>query len=86
MAAPIGIGLANGNVPDSAAVGGFVGIHSILRRLENGLLLKRFYSVKSSKRKPEKRMFKVKLETRELVWTRHTTSTRPEGSGNRLDG
>lgn len=51
-------------------------IHRIMRRLESGLVLKRFYS----KRRPEKRMYQVKLETRQLVWQR-PTNNRPQGCG-----
>ena len=67
--------LANGSTGSSMSSV----IHTTMRRLENGMLLKRFYS----KRKPEKRMFQVKLETRQLVWMRpgNTNSGRPEGCG-----
>ena len=52
----------------------------VLRVLERGLVLNRFFS----KRRPEKRMFQVKLETRQLIWIR-VAGSRPEGFGELLD-
>ena len=46
----------------------------VLRVLERGLVLNRFFS----KRRPEKRMFQMKLETRQLIWIR-VAGGRPEG-------
>ncbi len=46
----------------------------VLRVLERGLVLNRFFS----KRRPEKRMFQLKLETRQLIWIR-VAGGRPEG-------
>ncbi len=48
----------------------------VLRVLERGLVLNRFYS----RRRPEKRMFQIKLETRQLIWIR-VAGGRPEGIG-----
>ena len=54
-------------------------VGAILRALEQGMALTRFYKSK----KPEKRLFQVKLETRQLIWTRTIAmqaGTRPEGT------
>ncbi len=48
----------------------------VLRVLERGLVLNRFYS----RRRPEKRMFQIKLETRQLIWIR-VAGGKPEGIG-----
>ena len=48
------------------------------RVLERGMVLTRFVS---SKRTPERRMFQVKLETRQLIWSRGSVMGRPEGVG-----
>ena len=53
-------------------------LHIIFRNLERGLVLTRFHC----KKKPEKRTFQVKLETRELVWIR--AQGNPEGTGKLL--
>ncbi|KAK2180276.1 hypothetical protein NP493_448g01031 [Ridgeia piscesae] len=50
--------------------------HGIMRALEGGMMLTRY----SFRRRAEKRMFQVKLETRQLIWTRNVGSTRPDGS------
>ena len=51
-------------------------IHEVMRALEGGSKLTRFYS----RRKPEYRMFRIKLETRQLIWTR-SIGGKPEGTG-----
>lgn len=60
----------NGMLPDKI---------SMMRSLEEGLMLTRFYS----KRKPEKKMFQVKLETRQLVWSKNIGQGKAEGIGKR---
>ena len=57
-------------------VGAMHDIHEVMRALEGGSKLTRFYS----RRKPEFRMFRVKLETRQLIWTR-SIGGKPEGTG-----
>ena len=51
-------------------------IHETLRALEAGSSLTRYYR----NRRPETRMFRVMLETRELVWSRNVGG-KPEGIG-----
>ena len=51
----------------------------MMRALEEGLMLTRFYF----KKKPEKKMFQVKLETRELAWFR-ALGQKQEGVGQCL--
>ena len=49
----------------------------LMRVLEEGYMLTRFF-----KRRLEKKIFQVKLETRQLIWTRNIgTTLRPEGVG-----
>ena len=48
--------------------------HGIMRALEGGLMITRY----SFRRRAEKRMFQVKLETRQLIWMRNLGS-RPDG-------
>ena len=57
----------------------FDNINTLMRVLEEGYMLIRF----SPKRKHEKKVFQVKLETRQLIWTRNigTSLARPEGVG-----
>ncbi|KAI4888050.1 hypothetical protein NFI96_009018 [Prochilodus magdalenae] len=45
-------------------------LNSIYRDLELGTVLTLFYSKKSQR--PERRTFQVKLETRQIIWTRGT--------------
>ena len=51
-------------------------IHETLSALEVGMMLTRY----SRSRRPETRMFRVMLETRELVWSRNAGG-KPEGIG-----
>ena len=51
-------------------------IHDTLCALEDGSSLTRYFRNK----RPESRMFRVLLETRELVWTRNVGG-KPEGVG-----
>lgn len=63
-----GVRMVNGgSVPD---------IHEVMRALEGGSKLTRFYY----RRRPEYRMFRVRLETRQLIWTR-SIGGKPEGMG-----
>lgn len=64
MAAPSG--LPNGDHAND--------IHEMIRQLESGLVTTVFFS----KRKPEKRTCRVKLETKQLLWIRNS---RQEGAG-----
>ena len=51
-------------------------LHGVLRVLEGGMVLTRFYS----RKKPEKRNFLVRLETRQLIWNKaNWNSSKPEG-------
>lgn len=45
-------------------------MNTIYRDLELGTVLTLFYSKKSQR--PERRTFQVKLETRQIIWTRGT--------------
>lgn len=51
-------------------------VYDIMRALESGTRLTRFPRSK----RPENRMFQVKLETRELIWSRNIGG-KPEGVG-----
>jgi hypothetical protein len=51
-------------------------IDEIMRALEGGSKLTRFYH----RRRPEFRMFRVRLETRQLIWTR-SIGGKAEGKG-----
>jgi len=51
-------------------------IHETLCALEEGSMLTRY----SRSKRPETRMFRVMLETRELVWSR-SAGGKPEGIG-----
>ena len=48
--------------------------HGMMRALEGGLMITRY----SFRRRAEKRMFQVKLETSQLIWMRNLGS-RPDG-------
>ncbi|XP_064611128.1 1-phosphatidylinositol 4,5-bisphosphate phosphodiesterase gamma-1-like isoform X2 [Liolophura sinensis] len=67
MAAPSG--LPNGDHAND--------IHEMIRQLESGLVATVFFS----KRKPERKICRVKLETKQLLWVRNQNS-RPEGAVN----
>lgn len=45
-------------------------MNSVYRDLELGTVLTLYYSKKSQR--PERRTFQVKLETRQIIWTRGT--------------
>ena len=51
----------------------------LMRVLESGFMLRRF----TPKRKDQRKVFQVKLETRQLIWTSNIGS-RPEGVGNTI--
>ena len=54
----------------------FEDMTQLMRVLEGGYMLRRF----TSKRKDQRKVFQVKLETRQLIWTSNIGS-RPEGVG-----
>uniref|UniRef100_A0A672PJG7 1-phosphatidylinositol 4,5-bisphosphate phosphodiesterase gamma n=1 Tax=Sinocyclocheilus grahami TaxID=75366 RepID=A0A672PJG7_SINGR len=53
-----------------------IGVNSLYRDLELGTVLTLFYSKKSQR--PERRTFQVKLETRQIIWTRGTDKVEGE--------
>ena len=67
--------MATSQVPNGGTLNDF---NTMYRVLERGMVLTRFVS---SKRTPERRMFQVKLETRQLIWSRGSVMGRPEGVG-----
>lgn len=67
MAAPAGFSSSNGPVPWTVSD---TEVNSLYRDLELGTVLTLYYSKKSQR--PERRTFQVKLETRQIIWTRGT--------------
>lgn len=66
MAATVGFS-SNGPVPWTLSD---TEVNNLYRDLELGTVLTLFYSKKSQR--PERRTFQVKLETRQIIWTRGT--------------
>ncbi|XP_077982282.1 1-phosphatidylinositol 4,5-bisphosphate phosphodiesterase gamma-1-like [Glandiceps talaboti] len=62
-------GLANGDISSQE-------LNELLRKLELGTVLTKFFP----KKRPEKRTFQVKLETRQIIWSR--VLGRPEGAAD----
>lgn len=61
-------GFSNGPVPWTQSSD--TEVNNLYRDLELGTVLTLFYSKKSQR--PERRTFQVKLETRQIIWTRGT--------------
>lgn len=65
--------------PHNGPLTGISELEQIVRKLENGMTLVKFYQ----KGRPEKRRFFVKHETRQLVWSREGQTGRYVDEGSR---